>query len=138
MIATSPHIQAFLNDTAGLFKALRPGFATLPQSAPVLAEAFAAGARNLPGTTALDAQLLSLAQHLESYGQNPAVNAGLDRLTLTASSLRSPLAFLTPAQSSCNYVTLFLRNIASSLSDDVITGTALRFNLVVDLRYAGQ
>ena len=131
VIATSPHIQAFLNNTAGLFKALRPGFATLPQSAPVLAEAFAAGARNLPGTTALDAQLLSLAQHLESYGQNPAVNAGLDRLTLTASSLRSPLAFLTPAQSTCNYVTLFLRNIASSLSDDVITGTALRFNLVV-------
>jgi ABC-type transporter Mla subunit MlaD len=131
VIADSPHIQAFLNDTAGLFKALRPGFATLPQSAPVLADAFAAGARNLPGTTTLDAQLLSLAQHLESYGQNPAVNAGLDRLTLTASSLRSPLAFLTPVQSSCNYVTLFLRNIASSLSDDVITGTALRFNLVV-------
>jgi ABC-type transporter Mla subunit MlaD len=130
VIATSPHIQAFLNDTAGLFKALRPGFATLPQSAPVLADAFAVGARNLPGTTALDAQLLSLAQHLESYGQTPAVNAGLDRLTLTASSLRSPLAFLTPAQSSCNYVTLFLRNIASTLSDDVITGTALRFNLI--------
>ena len=131
VIATSPHIQAFLNNTAGLFKALRPGFATLPQSAPVLADAFAAGARNLPGTTALDQQLLSLAQHLESYGQTPAVNAGLDRLTLTASSLRSPLAFLTPVQSSCNYVTLFLRNIASTLSDDVITGTALRFNLVV-------
>jgi ABC-type transporter Mla subunit MlaD len=131
VIDTSPHIQAFLNDTAGLFKALRPGFATLPQSAPVLADAFAAGTRNLPGTTALDQQLLSLARHLESYGQTPAVNAGLDRLTLTASSLRSPLAFLTPVQSSCNYVTLFLRNIASSLSDDVITGTALRFNLVV-------
>jgi len=131
VIATSPHIQAFLNNTAGLFKGLRPGFATLPQSAPVLAAAFAAGARNLPGTTALDQQLLSLAQHLESYGQTPAVNAGLDRLTLTASSLRSPLAFLTPVQSSCNYVTLFLRNIASTLSDDVITGTVLRFNLVV-------
>ncbi len=47
-------MQAFLTDTAGLFTELRPGFATLPQSAPVLADAFAAGARNLPGTTALD------------------------------------------------------------------------------------
>ncbi len=141
VIATSPHIQSFLNDTAGLFKALRPGFATLPQSAPVLAQAFAAGARNLPETTGpngLDQQLLSLAQHLESYGQTPAVNAGLDRLTLTASSLRSPLAFLTPVQSSCNYVTLFLRNIASTLSDDVLSGTALRFNLVDDRRRARQ
>ncbi len=130
VIADSPHIQAFLNDTAGLFKDLRPGFATLPQSAPVLADAFAAGARNLPGTSALDQRLLSLAQHLERYGQTPAVNAGLDRVTLTASSLRSPLAFLTPMQSSCNYVTLFLRNIASTLSDDVVSGTALRFNLI--------
>ena len=91
-----------------------------------------------PGRPRWIAQLLSLAQHLESYGQNPAVNAGLDRLTLTASSLRSPLAFLTPAQSSCNYVTLFLRNIASTLSDDVITGTALRFNLVAIPDALGQ
>ena len=35
-------------DTAGLFKELRPGFATLKQSAPVLADAFATGTRNLP------------------------------------------------------------------------------------------
>ncbi len=131
VIASSPSEQAFLNDTAGLFRELRPGFATLTRSAPVLADAFAIGTRNLPGTTALDQQLLSLARRLESYGQTPAVNGGIDRLTLTASSLRSPLAFLTPVQSSCNYVTLFLRNIASSLSDDVVTGTALRFNLVV-------
>ncbi len=96
----------------------------------MLADAFAIGARNLPGTTTLDQQLLSLARRLQSYGQTPAVNGGLDRLTLTASSLRSPLAFLTPVQSSCNYVTLFLRNIASTLSDDVLSGTALRFNLI--------
>ena len=48
-----------------------------------------------------------------SYGQNPAVQQGLDRLTLTATSLHPPLRFLTPVQSSCNYVTLFLRNISA-------------------------
>jgi ABC-type transporter Mla subunit MlaD len=131
VIASSPREQAFLNDTAGLFKELRPGFATLSQSAPVLADAFAAGARNLPRTPALDARLLSLANKLQSYSENGAVSAGLDRLTLTAKSLKPPLNFLTPAQSSCNYVTLFLRNIASTLSDNVLSGTALRFNLVV-------
>ena len=67
---------------------------------------------------------------LARYGQNPAVQQGLDRLTLTASSLRAPLAFLTPVQSSCNYVTLFLRNIASVLSEDTSSGTSLRFSLV--------
>jgi ABC-type transporter Mla subunit MlaD len=131
VIADSPNIRSFVNDTAGLFKDLRPGFATLPKSAPVLAAAFAAGARNLPSTKALDQRLLSLANRLQTYSQTPAVQGGLDRLTLTAKSLKQPLSYLTPVQSSCNYVTLFLRNIGSLLSDDVRSGTALRFNLVV-------
>jgi ABC-type transporter Mla subunit MlaD len=130
--ADSPSEQAFLSDTAALFKDLRPGFATLPSSAPELAAAFAAGTRNLPPSTALDQRLVSLSRTLRNYGQNPTVQAGLDRLTLTADSLRSPLAFLTPAQATCNYVTLFLRNIASVLGENVLTGTALRFNLVVE------
>jgi ABC-type transporter Mla subunit MlaD len=131
VIADSPTLQAFLSDTADLFSKLRPGVATLPSSAPVLADAFAAGARNLPGTAALDQRTVSLANKLASYGENLAVQGGLDRFALTASSLRSPLAFLTPVQATCNYATLFLRNIASLLSEKVGTGTALRFDLVV-------
>lgn len=130
VIADSPAEQSFLLDTAGLFKDLHPGFATLPRSAPVLADAFAAGARNLPGTAALDERLESLSTTLANYGHTPAVTAGLSRLTLTASSLRKPLQFLTPAQTSCNYVTMFLRNISSSLEENVDTGTALRFVIV--------
>jgi ABC-type transporter Mla subunit MlaD len=130
VIADAPATRPFLTDTAALFSELRPGFATLPQTAPVLADAFAAGARNLPGTTALNRQLVSLSQHLQSYGQNPAVQQGLDRLTLTASSLKAPLQFLTPVQSSCNYVTLFLRNLASVLSENTSSGTSLRFSIV--------
>jgi ABC-type transporter Mla subunit MlaD len=130
LIDASPVTRPFLTDTAALFSELRPGFATLPQSAPVLADAFAAGARTLPGTTALNRQLVSLSHHLQSYGQTPAVQQGLDRLTLTASSLQAPLNFLTPVQSSCNYATLFLRNIASLLSESTTSGTSLRFSLV--------
>jgi ABC-type transporter Mla subunit MlaD len=130
VIHQSPTIRPFVTDTTALFAELRPGFATLPESAPVLADAFAAGTRNLPGTTALDQRLLSLARKLQSYGQTPAVQQGLDRLTLTASSLRSPLAFLTPVQASCNYVTLFLRNAANLLSERSANGTTLRFLLV--------
>src|SRR6201999_364049 len=93
-------------------------------------DAFAAGAKNLPRTPALDARLLSLANTLQSYSQNRAVAGGLDRLTLTAKSLKAPLNYLTPVQSSCNYVTLFLRNIASTLSENTASGTSLRFSLV--------
>jgi hypothetical protein len=130
VIADTPTIRPFLTDTARLFSELRPGFATLPATAPVLADAFAAGARNLPGTVALDQRLVSLSQHLQTYAQNPVVLQGLGRLTLTASSLKAPLAFLTPVQSSCNYVTLFLRNASSLLSESTTSGTSLRFSLV--------
>jgi len=130
VIGQGPNIEPFLTDAARLFASLRPGFATLPQSAPVLAQAEAAGVRNLPGTSGLDTELVSLARTLDSYGQTPAVAQGLDRVTLTFSSLQPVLAFLTPVQSTCNYVTLFLRNSASLLSDHVGTGTTFRFLLV--------
>ena len=130
VIAGSPTIRPFLTDSAALFSELRPGIATLPTSAPVLADAFAAGVRTLPGTAELDQRLVSLSNSLATYGQNPAVQQGLSRLTQFASSLRSPLAFLTPVQSSCNYVSLFLRNIGSVLSENTTSGTSLRFSLV--------
>jgi ABC-type transporter Mla subunit MlaD len=130
VIARSPTIEPFVTDTADLFKKLRPGFATLPQSAPVLASAEAIGTRNLPGTSGLDQRLVGLSKKLRSYGETPAVQQGLDRITQTFTSLHPLLSFLTPVQTSCNYVTLFLRNSASLVSDHVGTGTTFRFLLV--------
>lgn len=130
LITQGPTIRPFVLDTAALFRALRPGFATLHLSAPVLTQAEIAGIKNLPGTASLDRELTRLAITLRNYGQSPVVKRGLDRLTLTASSLTPPLRYLTPMQSTCNYVTLFLRNTASLLSDAVNTGTTLEFTLV--------
>ena len=59
-IAETPVIRPFLTDTASLLHQLRPGFATLPQSAPVLADTFAIGTRTLPPTAELDARTVSL------------------------------------------------------------------------------
>ena len=131
VISQAPVIRPFIRDTAGLFAQLYPGFSTIPQSAPVLAQAEAVGTRNLPGTTSLDAQLTSLARTLQHYGQNPIVTNGVARLTLTFSSLRPLLQFVTPVQSTCNYITLFLRNTESMLADPLATGTRLRFIPVV-------
>jgi ABC-type transporter Mla subunit MlaD len=127
VIADSPTLQSFLTDTAGLFSDSRPGAALIPQSAPTLADAFAIGARTLPGTAALDKRTVALSRQVAAFGENPAVQGGLDRLTLTLSSLRSPLAFLTPVQATCNYVTLFLRNTQSLLSEHNSEGSFLRF-----------
>ena len=134
VINQAPTIEPFVTDTALLFQELKPGFETLPESEPVLAQAEEIGLRNLPptytGPNSLNAELTSLANSLANYSGNQTVQAGLDRLTLTAQALRSPLQFLAPVQSTCNYATLFLRNTASLLSDPVATGTRLRFNLV--------
>lgn len=134
VIAQAPGIEPFLTDTAALFRELHPGFVTLPKSAPVLAQTFRLGVTNLPptfqGANSLNAELTGLARKLAAYGQNQTVQQGLDRLTLTASSLRSPLAFLAPVQATCNYITLSLRNFSSVVSDAVATGTRFRFNVV--------
>jgi phospholipid/cholesterol/gamma-HCH transport system substrate-binding protein len=134
VITDAPVIRAFLQDTTALFAELAPGFKTLPQSAPVLAQAFIKGTENLPGTyvgpDSLNNLLTSLAQTLSDYTKNPVVIPGYQRLTLVAQSLGPPLKFLTPAQTTCNYVTLFLRNTADLLSLPVSTGTRLRFSAV--------
>jgi ABC-type transporter Mla subunit MlaD len=131
VIDDSPTIEPFALNTATLFHKLAPGFATLNESAPELAAAFSAGAKNLPATASFDQQTVDLAKALAAYGQDSTVKAGLNRLTLTSSSLIQPLAYLAPVQATCNYITLFLRNIASSLSDNIGTGTVLRTLLVI-------
>jgi virulence factor Mce-like protein len=126
-IDTGPRIRSFLRDTASLLHQLRPGFATLRTSAPVLADTFQTGARTLPGTASLDQETVALSKRLASFGENPSVQGGLSRLSLTARTLKAPLAFLAPVQSSCNYVTLFLSNTSNLLSEHVSNGTFLRF-----------
>jgi ABC-type transporter Mla subunit MlaD len=128
--ADAPGIDHFLNDTTTLLAAFRPGFEALPASAPVLADAFATGAKALPGTGAFDQRVVSLSATLHRYSSNATVEAGLQRLTQTASALKAPLSFLTPVQSTCNYVTLALSNLSSTLSDHVGSGTVLRFVLL--------
>ena len=138
VISDGPKIGSFATDTAQLFADLRPGIAELPTSAPRLEAAFRAGAQNLPATAKLDRQLVALSHSLYQFGQDKTVQAGLSRLTQTGNSLTKPLKFLAPVQSTCNYMTLFLRNLASSLSDNSGTGTVLRFVLVaIDNDIAG-
>ncbi len=130
VIGDGPRIGAFARDASQLFADLRPAIATLPGGAQRLTAALRAGIRSLPATTSFDRQLVTLARALNRFGADPTAQAGLTRLTLASSSLTKPLAFLTPTQSTCNYITLFLRNLSSALSDNIGSGTVLRFVLV--------
>jgi virulence factor Mce-like protein len=130
VISDGPAIGRFATNTAQLFADLKPGFATLPEGSRRLAAALSAGVKNLPGTAVLYRQTVALSRALDQFGSDSIVKAGLSRLTQATGSLKKPLQFLAPVQSTCNYATLFLRNLASSLSDSVGTGTVLRFVLV--------
>jgi ABC-type transporter Mla subunit MlaD len=130
VISDGPAIGRFATDTGQLFADLRPGFDTLPKATPAITAALRAGVQTLPGTSRFDQQTIALAKSLDEFGTDSTVKAGLSRFAQTAGSLTKPLQFLAPVQSTCNYMTLFLRNLSSSLSDSVGTGTVLRFVLV--------
>ena len=125
-----PRQRPFLRNQTALFRELRPGVATLPHSAPILADAFQAGTDVLPRTEQLNDDLADVFEALADFSEDPLARQGVDQLTRLSSSLRPTLRFLTPAQTVCNYATLWFRNAASLLSDGDPNGTWQRFQVV--------
>jgi virulence factor Mce-like protein len=68
LIRTSPRISTFLRHNAALFADLRPGVHALNENSPQIAAALETGARVLPDTPSLNAQLAPTAQSLERFG----------------------------------------------------------------------
>ena len=127
VISQSPVIRPFLTATASLLTQLEPGIRTLQTVSPPLTEVFQTGARNLPATIPFNRKLVSFSKTLGTVANKPVVQQGVASLSYTAKQLRQPLAFLTPVQATCNYVTLFLRNTAGVLSQHTPNGGVLSF-----------
>jgi virulence factor Mce-like protein len=125
-----PRQRPFLRNNAAFFRELRPGVATLPTSAPILADAFEAGTEVLPKTPPMNRDLADVFDALADFSGDPLVRQGIDQLTRLSSSLKPTLRFLTPVQTTCNYATLFFRNAASVLSDGDSKGTWQRFVII--------
>jgi virulence factor Mce-like protein len=129
--AELPKQRPFIRNFTAFMHELRPGVAVLPTAAPQLGDAFAAGAKNLPKTVAMNRQLEDVFRAVQRFSTDPLVPKGLDRLTHTFQSLNPTLDFITPAQTTCNYVTLYLRNVANLLSIGDANGTWQRFIQVI-------
>ena len=125
-----PLQRPFIRNNAAFFRELRPGVATLPRSAPILADAFQAGTDVLPRTEQMNEDLADVFEALAEFSEDPIVRQGVDQLTRLSSSLRPTLSFITPAQTVCNYGTIWFRNAASLLSDGDPNGTWQRFMVV--------
>ena len=129
-IRTLPAQRPFLRNTEGLFRELQPGAAALRRYAPTIADALVEGTRTLPRTPPFNRRLASLLDELQTFAEDPQVPQGLQATTRTLQSLNPTLAFITPAQTVCNYLTLFFRNAASLLSVGDRNGTWQRFIIV--------
>jgi len=116
----------FTEKATEFMRLLRPTAKSLIVAAPPLGHAFAVGAVNLRAATALNAELTTSLRALRSFAQNPVVALGLEDLTQTANAGNPIAAGLAPAQTTCNYFTLFFRNLSSALSASNGVGTLFR------------
>ena len=128
---TLPRERRVIAASAKLMHELAPGTAFLPETAPVLADALEAGSSNLPLVPRLSERAASLTRNLADYAQVPIVIEGQLRLADTFNALEPLIAFLTPAETTCNYYSLLFRNLASLSREPVGTGTPFRVTAVV-------
>jgi virulence factor Mce-like protein len=125
-----PRQRPFIRNNTAFFRELRPGVAVLPHAAPILADAFEAGTDVLPRTEQMNEDLADVFEALADFSDDEMVRAGVRQLTRLSSSLRPTLRFLKPTQTTCNYATIFLRNVASLLSEGDANGNYQRFLVV--------
>lgn len=125
-LETLPTIRPFLAHSATLFNDLQPAAKALATSSPVLASAFRTGIPVLNASPALNNQLPPTAEALNRFGDDVRVKNGLAVLTRTAQTLKPTLAFITPAQTVCNYAGILLNNTAGMSAIGDGTGTWLR------------
>jgi ABC-type transporter Mla subunit MlaD len=122
--------RPFLRNTAALFAELQPGARALGRSAPTISSALAAGTPALRRINPFNRQLASALVALRDFAQDPLVPIGLHGLRNTAQDLDPLVSFITPVQTTCNYVSLWFRNVASLLSEGDKNGTWQRFIII--------
>jgi phospholipid/cholesterol/gamma-HCH transport system substrate-binding protein len=122
-----PRINPFLHDTARFFTALRPGAKALAETSPIIAASLKAGIPALNATPALNAQLPPTAEALLAFQEAEGTKTGLQLLTDLNENLEPPLRFITPAQTTCNYLTLTFKQIANASSQGNKYGRWLNF-----------
>ena len=112
-----PVLRPFLDDSARFFTALQPGAKALADTSPTIAAALRAGIPALNESPKLNAQLVPTAEALLAFQRSPGVFNGLDLLIDTINLLKPLFRFLAPAQTTCNYLTIAFRNLASATSE---------------------
>jgi hypothetical protein len=122
----APRIRPFLYASARFSRALLPGAIALGKSAPVVNASFDVGIPVLNSSPKLSNELAPTARSLRQFGASTPVNNGLDTLIQTNKILKPLLSHLAPAQNTCNYLALLLRNVQDYTSTGNSAGRFVR------------
>lgn len=121
-----PRLRPFFVNSATLWSALQPGIKSFTGAAPDLASIVTVGTPVFKSSPAFNAQLSTTFTAVAGFSTNPSTTLGVVDLTETATILKPTLAFATPAQTTCNYLAILLRNVAEIGSEGGSTGQAQR------------
>ena len=125
-IQTLAVVGPVLREARFLVQDLRPGVVVLPDAAARLHAALQTGIPVLRRASGLSDRLRAALQEVYLLSSDPLARSTLRRLRVALTSLVPVLHFVAPIQTSCNYLAVYLRNIASTVSEGDAAGNWLR------------
>jgi virulence factor Mce-like protein len=125
-IRTLAVARPVLHDARGLLNDLGPGVKVLPTAAARLHSALALGVPVLHRAPPLVQRLEDTLAAVDDLARDPATPDAVRRLLTTLQAAQPLVSFVTPAQTRCNYLGLYWRNISSALSEGDASGNWLR------------
>jgi virulence factor Mce-like protein len=115
-----------LADADGLLNDLHRGAPYIVPAVSRVHSALAVGIPALRRTTGLAGGLQDTLRAVERLSADPSASRALTRLRQALASLTPTLDFLAPLQTRCNYISLWMRNVDSTISEGDNTGTWFR------------
>jgi hypothetical protein len=115
-----------LHDARVLVHDIRPGTRVLASAATQLHAAVRTGIPVVRRALGLSQRLRTTLSAVDTLASDPRTSGALDRLLLTLRSALPTLRFITPFQTTCNYLALWARNADSTISEGDDSGTWFR------------
>jgi ABC-type transporter Mla subunit MlaD len=129
-IRTLPAQQVFLAEFADLSERLGPGVRQLRLALPDLNDAVEIGTPVLNRTPRMNRDLRTVFAQLENLVEQPTTMISLQRLQRTFNKADSLAAWVTPAQTVCNYWNYFWTLLPEHLTEEDSTGFTQRVSLI--------
>jgi ABC-type transporter Mla subunit MlaD len=129
-IETLPAQQPFLSDVAELERRLRPGVRQLRLALPSLNGAIRAGTPTLARSAGTSRRLKGVFSSVERLVREPATKSSLVRLGDLFDSAKPLAAYVTPAQTVCNYWNYMWTVLPEHLSERDSIGFLQRVSLI--------